>query len=61
MGVGKAEGTDVTGGMDSKVRQMLGLVQTVPGLTVQIFSGNELGNLVKALTGDVLGTLITAA
>lgn len=60
MGVGKSESTDVTGGMDSKVRQMLQLVQDVPGLTVQVFSGNELGNVVKALTGEIMGTLITA-
>jgi isopentenyl phosphate kinase len=60
MGMGRSEGTDVTGGMDSKVRQMLSLVQDVPGLTVQVFSGNELGNLVKALTGETLGTIITA-
>lgn len=59
-GVGKAAGADVTGGMESKVRQMLGLVQTVPGLSVQVFSGEEPGNVVRALTGETLGTLITA-
>jgi isopentenyl phosphate kinase len=58
-GVGKAAGADVTGGMESKVRQMLELVQTVPGLTVQVFSGEEPGNLVRALGGETLGTLIT--
>ena len=59
-GVGKATGADVTGGMESKVKQMLGLVQENPGLTVQIFSGNEAGNLVRALTGETLGTMISA-
>jgi isopentenyl phosphate kinase len=59
-GVGKAAGADVTGGMQSKVRQMLELVQEVPGLTAQVFSGDEPGNLVRALTGEMLGTLITA-
>lgn len=59
-GVGKAAGADVTGGMESKVRQMLELVQAVPGLTVQVFSGEEPGNLVRALGGETLGTLITA-
>jgi isopentenyl phosphate kinase len=58
--IGKAAGADVTGGMESKVRQMLDLVQEIPGLTVQLFSGNELGNLVKALTGETLGTMISA-
>ena len=59
-GVGKAAGADVTGGMESKVEQMLGLVQEVPGLTAQIFSGDEPGNLVRVLTGETLGTVITA-
>lgn len=59
-GVGKAAGADVTGGMESKVRQMLGLVKTVPGLTVQVFSGEAPGNLVRALGGETLGTLIAA-
>ena len=59
-GVGKAAGADVTGGMESKVKQMLGLVQEIPGLTVQVFSGEEAGNIVRALTGEILGTLITA-
>lgn len=59
-GMGKAAGADVTGGMESKVRQMLGLVQTVPGLTAQVFSGEEPGNLVRALGGETLGTVIAA-
>lgn len=59
-GVGKAAGADVTGGMESKVRQMLELVKTVPGLTVQVFSGEEPGNLIRALGGETLGTLIVA-
>ena len=56
--VGKATGTDVTGGMDSKVRQMLELAEAVPGLTIQIFSGENPGNIRKALQGEHLGTLI---
>jgi len=58
-GVGKAAGADVTGGMESKVRQMLNLVQEIPGLTVQIFSGDEPGNIARALTGEISGTLIS--
>jgi isopentenyl phosphate kinase len=58
-GVGKAAGADVTGGMESKVGQMLRLVEDVPGLTVQVFSGDEPGNLVRALTGETLGTVIS--
>lgn len=58
-GVGKAAGADVTGGMESKVDQMLELVQKNPELTAQIFSGAKPGNVVRALTGEVLGTLIS--
>jgi isopentenyl phosphate kinase len=57
-GVGASHGADVTGGMDSKVRQMLDLVSEIPGLTAQIFSGEQPGNLQKALAGENLGTLI---
>lgn len=58
-GVGKAAGADVTGGMESKVTQMLELVQQNPELKIQIFSGTEPGNIVRALTGETLGTWIT--
>ena len=57
-GVGKSAAADVTGGMESKVRQMLDLVTADPELTVQIFSGTEPGNIVRALTGETLGTMI---
>jgi len=58
-GVGKAAGADVTGGMESKVRQMLELVQATSVNSVQIFSGEEPGNLIRALTGETLGTIIS--
>jgi len=57
-GVGKAAGADVTGGMESKVRQMLDLAGQAPGLSAQIFSGEPVGNLQRALQGENLGTLI---
>lgn len=59
-GVGKADGADVTGGMEDKVMQMLNLVQQNRELKVQIFSGAEPGNISRALSGDTLGTWITA-
>jgi isopentenyl phosphate kinase len=59
-GVGKADGADVTGGMEAKVTQMLDLVQQNPELKIQIFSGAEPGNIGRALTGEMLGTMITA-
>lgn len=58
-GIGNAVGDDVTGGMQSKVEQMLTLVNLVPGLKIQIFSGEDDGNLEKVLLGAQLGTLIT--
>ena len=57
--VGASHGADVTGGMDSKVRQMLALVTEIPGLSAQIFSGEETGNIQKALAGENLGTILT--
>jgi isopentenyl phosphate kinase len=57
-GVGEASGADVTGGMESKVNQMLELVDEIPELSALIFSGEESGNLEKALKGENLGTLI---
>ncbi len=52
--------TDVTGGMRSKVRQSLELVEAIPGLQVWIFSGVEAGAVYRALCGQVTGTLIHA-
>ncbi len=57
-GIGAASGADVTGGMLSKVSQMLDLVEQVPGLTVTIFSGEGAGALERALRGEPVGTRI---
>ncbi len=56
--LGESAGIDVTGGMASKVQQSLALSQDVPGIEIQIFSGEEPGNLYQALSGTRLGTLI---
>jgi isopentenyl phosphate kinase len=58
-GIGKSTGADVTGGMESKVQQMLELVEKSPEITIQIFSGRDPGYIVRALTGETLGTVIT--
>ncbi len=58
--IDKSADVDVTGGMKSKVTQMLHLVQQNPLLKIQIFSGVEPGNIARALTGETLGTWITA-
>jgi len=54
-----AETIDVTGGMQSKVKMMVELVQTIPDLEVQIFSGIKNGNIKNALSGSQIGTLIS--
>lgn len=59
-GIGKSAAADVTGGMESKVKQMLELVEKHPNLTVQIFSSDEPGNLARALGGETLGTVISS-
>ena len=59
-GVGKSAAGDVTGGMESKVKQMLELVEENPDLKIQIFSGAEPGNIVRVLTGETLGTVISS-
>jgi isopentenyl phosphate kinase len=59
-GVGKADGADVTGGMASKVTQMLDVMKQNPELKIQIFSGVEPGSILHALRGETLGTWITA-
>ena len=55
-----SHGADVTGGMKSKVEEMLRLVKEIPEMTVQIFSGEEPGNLERVLLGAQPGTLIAA-
>ncbi len=53
---GVAAGTDVTGGMHSKVTGMLALVEEIPDLEICIFSGEQPGNLRRALLGENPGT-----
>ena len=59
-GIGGSASVDVTGGMAAKVEQMLELVSAVPGLTAEIFSAEERGNLSSALAGKQVGTLLCA-
>jgi isopentenyl phosphate kinase len=55
-GLGRSSATDVTGGMEAKVKEMLALVEQVPGLEVLIFSGAVSGNIQRALAGENPGT-----
>jgi isopentenyl phosphate kinase len=59
-GIGGSASTDVTGGMKAKVEEMLDLIQKNPGLTAQIFSAEESGQLRRALNGENVGTLLKA-
>jgi isopentenyl phosphate kinase len=58
--IGASVGTDVTGGMDSKVRQMLALVQENSSLEVLLYSGEIARATESALLGEKIGTLITS-
>lgn len=59
-GIGASASVDVTGGMAAKVGQMFDLIRAVPGLTAQIFSAEESGNLGRALAGERVGTELQA-
>ena len=54
--LGGTAGTDVTGGMHTKVTGMLALLEQIPALEILIFSGEQAGNLRRALAGENLGT-----
>ena len=51
--------TDVTGGMASKVKSMLDLITLDENLSIDIFSGEEAGNLFKVISGEKIGTRLT--
>ena len=58
---GQLEGStaiDVTGGMLTKVRTMLELLEDVPDLEILIFSGLVAGNVSQVLSGKEIGTRI---
>jgi len=59
--LGGSAGTDVTGGMETKVRDMVALVHKRSGLHIRIMSGVTPGLLASTLRGESLpGTLIQA-
>lgn len=60
--LGGSRGTDVTGGMASKVQQMLNLVQVYPDLRIRIFSGLEPDKLRQVLLTPetAVGTLVSS-
>jgi isopentenyl phosphate kinase len=58
--LGGSHGTDVTGGMFSKVREMYRLTLAMPPMQALIISGEEPGNVEAVLKGQVVdfGTII---
>lgn len=58
--LGGSAAIDVTGGMSSKVHQMLALTEEIQGLEVIIFSGEKAGMVEKAILGTRIGTVIRA-
>ncbi len=58
--LGGSHGTDVTGGMASKVHGMLALVEQFPALRMRVFSGLDEGVVARVLLGPetAVGTLI---
>lgn len=60
--LGGSAGTDVTGGMESKVRDMVALVEAVSNLTIRIMNGAQPGLLEATLLGQAQpGTVITTS
>lgn len=54
---GSAE-TDVTGGMAAKVGVMFDLIRELPDLEALVFSGEQPGNVARALAGERVGTIL---
>ena len=60
--LGGSRGADVTGGMATKVRDMLALSSRLNGLEITIFSGLNAGNIETMLARSAsLGTIISGA
>jgi isopentenyl phosphate kinase len=61
--LGGSRGTDVTGGMATKVQSMLTLVEQFPQMSIRIFSGLQPGSLAQTLLNpaEAGGTLLHRA
>ncbi len=60
MTLGGSTSTDITGGMASKINNMLALLQSQPETKIQIFSGHKPDSIFSALSGDESGTVISS-
>jgi isopentenyl phosphate kinase len=47
--------------MTGKVEAMLALLQKLPQTEARIFSGHQAGNILRALAGESVGTVLRAA
>jgi len=56
-----SDSVDVTGGMREKVNVMLAVVEKNPDIQIQIFSGEDYGNIKRSLCGERIGTRIALA
>jgi len=56
--IGSSDAPDVTGGMRSKVEILFSIIKKHPSIQASIFSGEEKGNLLKALGGEEIGTIL---
>jgi isopentenyl phosphate kinase len=56
-----SEAVDVTGGMQEKVNLMRAVVEKKPDVQIQIFSGEENGNIKRSLCGERIGTRIAVS
>ena len=59
-GLGGSHSVDVTGGMQTKVFEMLQLAEQFPGMKIHIFSGQVPGAIERAIAGEHSGTMIHA-
>ena len=56
-----SDAVDVTGGMREKVNLMLAVLEKNSNAQIQIFSGEENGNIKRSLCGERIGTRIAVA
>jgi isopentenyl phosphate kinase len=57
--IGKSKSIDVTGGMQEKVKILLRIIKHIPDCQGMIFSGMIPGNILSALGGNVIGTVVS--
>lgn len=59
--ISQSKNTDVTGGMQEKVKLMLSIINQNPEIQIEIFSGEKKENIYKSVSGKTLGTRIQSS